>query len=186
MPEGYNADETRARCQVILDSLDIPQPFELPTFVAYIASLRGRQISVRPFRAGPDGMCGAWIRARSADYIYHDDQTTALHRAHIVLHELAHMLLGHKGTGSSLLSELRHLIALGAADAMKGAEPEPGGSYTSAEEREAEMLGSMILERASRQPTRLPALGGPAGEPLAVLVIERLDQAIGRGPGAAR
>src|ERR1700722_17529597 len=169
MPEGYHADETRARCQLILGSLDIPQPFDLPAFVASIASLRGRHISLTPFRAGPDGLCGAWIRARSTDYIYYDDQTTPLHQAHIVLHEIAHMLLGHHGTGPAQLPGPRHLTAPDAAGTVQGAQPAHGGSYTSAEEREAELLASMILERASRHPAR-PPRPGPAGEPRAALV----------------
>jgi hypothetical protein len=184
MPEGHHADETRARCQLILGSLDIPQPFDLPAFVASVASLRGRHISLTPFRAGPDGLCGAWIRARSTDYIYYDDQTTPLHQAHIVLHEIAHMLLGHHSAGPTLLPGPRPLAGPGpgAADA----EPESGGSYAAAQEREAETLASMILERAGRRPARLPADRKPAGEPPAALATDRPGQAAGSGQGTAR
>src|SRR3712207_8993175 len=32
---------------------------------------------------------------RSADYVFYDDRTSELHRRHIVLHEIGHMLFGH-------------------------------------------------------------------------------------------
>jgi len=139
-------DDVDARCREILDGLDIPEPFELGTFLGNIATLRGRRIYVRPFTAR-HGLCGAWIRTRHADYIYHDQHTTYLHRTHIVLHEVGHMLLGHEFSRMTE-SELAGPLAPKVSAHLIRSTPGHAG-YGSAQEREAETLASIILERAS-------------------------------------
>ncbi len=170
-------------CQEILDNLDIPEPFELATFIAYLVSVRGRRINVRPFRA-KQGLCGVWIRARQVDYIYYDEHTTDLHRTHIVVHEIAHMLLGHQGT-SLIAGELSPLLAPSLGAELIGTMLGRGGAYASPQEREAELLASVILERASRPSPREPVASVPH-MPKRAIVAERLDHVMGKGQRAPR
>ena len=43
-----------------------------------------------------DGLCAVWLKLDSEDLILHAHSDSALHRQQFVLHELAHMILGHE------------------------------------------------------------------------------------------
>jgi hypothetical protein len=121
------------------------------------------------------------VGARCADYIYYDDQATPLYQTHIVLHELAHMLLGHHG--GLVLAALLRMPVPGPDPASDS--PSGHGSYTTAEERDAETLASMILERATRRRRRSwPKGRQPAARPGTVPITGLLRRVIGGGPEA--
>jgi len=42
-----------------------------------------------------DGLCAVWLMTDGEDLILHAHSDSALHRQQFVLHELAHMILGH-------------------------------------------------------------------------------------------
>ena len=42
-----------------------------------------------------DGLCAVWIMTDAEDLVLHAHSDSALHRQQFVLHELAHMILGH-------------------------------------------------------------------------------------------
>jgi hypothetical protein len=126
-----------------------------------MAAHRGRPLTLQPMPGLSAGApCGLWISVQSADYVFYDPQTSQLHAQHIVLHELSHMLSGHT-TGINAGSE----VSGGAVgrlvpdldprtiDTMLGR-----ASYTNAQEREAEMLASLIRARSDLGPAsdRLP------------------------------
>jgi hypothetical protein len=134
------------RHSTIIRELDIPRPWDLGRFVAGLEHRRGRPIRLCPFRAAPGAPCGLWIGTARTDYVYYEAAATPFHATHIVVHELAHMLSGHGHTAawdqlaSLLMPDLgRPLIQL-----VLGR-----GAYTTAEEREAETLASLILSEAS-------------------------------------
>jgi 1,6-anhydro-N-acetylmuramate kinase len=39
---------------------------------------------------------GMWIAGPSFDFVFFEQETARVHQDHIIMHELAHMLLGHK------------------------------------------------------------------------------------------
>ena len=39
---------------------------------------------------------GLWVAMPTADVIFHERETSPLHRGHIILHELCHLLSGHR------------------------------------------------------------------------------------------
>ncbi|HTR90381.1 MAG TPA: hypothetical protein VMI73_01425 [Trebonia sp.] len=88
-----------ARYTAIARELDIPVPFDLVEFTARLERRRSRPILLRPFTAAAGMPSGLWIGTDTADYIYYEQGTTPFHRALIVLHEMAHMLLNHRGMG---------------------------------------------------------------------------------------
>jgi hypothetical protein len=149
--------------------LDIPQPFDLSRFLAHVERRRSRRIFVHPFTSGPGIPCGLWLGTARADHIFHEAGTTPWHRTHITLHEVAHMLLGHGGGGSK--PGLERLLAPDVDPALVRLIL-GRGMYTTAEEREAEMMASMILGQASESPPRL----GPLGKGTAA-VLYRLEPA---------
>ena len=147
---GVLAAAVGPRLDDILGDLDLPMPFELASFLARIEKLRSRPIDLRPFRAPARGPSGVWIGARHADYVFYDQAATALHRTHIVVHEVAHMLLGHHGIGP-VGSDLIQLIVPDPSAELIAPILGRNGSYQSSREREAEYLASIILERASQR-----------------------------------
>ncbi|MER7759758.1 hypothetical protein [Streptomyces sp. NPDC097619] len=80
-----------------MNGLELPQPFELGAFCDLIAERRGRPLVLLPLE-GPgseDLPCGVWLGLDSADLVFYDATAPEILRVHIVLHEIAHMLLGH-------------------------------------------------------------------------------------------
>jgi hypothetical protein len=109
---------------------------------------------------GTGAPCGLWISVPTADYVFYDPETSQLHAEHIVLHELSHMLSGHTtgaeaelGVGSGAIGRLVPDLDPRTVDTMLGR-----ASYTTAQEREAEMLASLIRARSALGPVpvRLP------------------------------
>lgn len=137
----------RKRCEAILGRLELTHPFSLDALCDRIAEQRGRPIRLHPLprEAAESGVCGLWVGTASVDYVFYEAQTTPLHQEHIVLHEIGHILFGHNsldagegdGTTGADEAEVRGPILLGRTN------------YTTSQEREAEMLASMIRIRTA-------------------------------------
>ena len=69
--------------------------FQLDHFAAHIAKQRNRPLHILtvPFAST---LFGVWIPAEIADYIFVNATLPVMHQTHIALHEIAHMLLGHR------------------------------------------------------------------------------------------
>ena len=104
-----------------------------------------RPIRLRPFSFGPGCPCGLWIGTADADYIYHEAGTTPFHATHIALHELAHMLLGHRHTAA--WDQFIRLLAPDVDQALITLILSRS-AYSTTEERDAETLASLILSSA--------------------------------------
>jgi hypothetical protein len=142
----------RRRCERRLENIPIPTPFDLDTFCAVMAAHRGRPLALQPMPGLSAGApCGLWISVSTADYVFYDPDTSQLHAEHIVLHELSHMLSGHTtrieagpGVSGGALRRLAPDLDPRTIDTMLGRT-----SYTTAQEREAEMLASLIRARSA-------------------------------------
>ncbi|KOU57382.1 hypothetical protein ADK57_39270 [Streptomyces sp. MMG1533] len=148
----------REDCMKALRGIDLPRPFTVEAFCSQLAQQRNRPLHLRPgpTRSAFAGICGVWIATAGEDYIFYEAQTSRLHQEHIILHEVGHMLLEHRihdedarheGMGSveALLPDLRPRSIrrfFGRTD------------YTTWQEREAEMLASLIGVQARRLRTR--------------------------------
>jgi hypothetical protein len=142
----------RRRCERRLENIPVPNPFDLDVFCAVMAAHRGRPLTLQSMPGLSAGApCGIWISVPTADYVFYDPGTSRLHAEHIVLHELSHMLSGHS-TGIQTDPEAR-------SDALHRLLPDLDpttintmlgrASYTTAQEREAEMLASLIRARSA-------------------------------------
>jgi hypothetical protein len=91
------------------------------------------------------GPCGLWLATARCDYIVFEADTTVLHQNHIIAHELGHLVLEHD-THQTLTDEaLDHLtphLDPSAVRRMLGRS-----RYEEREEREAEMLASLVQQR---------------------------------------
>lgn len=170
----------RKRCESILGRLELTHPFSLDGLCERIAEQRGRPIRLHPLpkEAAESGVCGLWVGTASVDYVFYEAQTTPLHREHIVLHEIGHILFGHHSLEAPEVDPRNAGGADGAVPTVLGRT-----NYTTRQEREAEMLASMIRIRTG---TRGPHLGHGAG---GRDTLARLESAMGyerRGRGPVR
>jgi hypothetical protein len=147
-----------ARCEAAVRGLAIPAPFDASTFCAALAVRRSRPIELLPLSlrglTDREVLYGVVIDKPSCDIIVYERDTSQLHQQQIILHEASHLILEHHlslppSEGSPRLpptilgdGTIRHLLWR--------------RSHTDAAEQEAEILASLILERA--------VIGPPMGE----------------------
>lgn len=136
----------RERCESRLASVPIPIPFDLTAFCTDLGRTRGRPITVVLIAMDARSPSGLWLSGTTADYIVCEQATTPLHRTHIALHEIGHLLCGHQPGGPGTGAHLDRLFPHLAPSLVRSALART--SYSTDEESEAEMLASLILQRA--------------------------------------
>ena len=162
----------RHRCEARLRTLELPEPLDLEALRAALACQRGRPLTLLPLASG-SGPFGLWVASARGDYVFFAQETTPAHQRHIVLHELCHMLCGHRSAPvaeSELVRLLLPDLPPGLIQTVLGRS-----AYTAAEEQEAELLASLILERTAR-PTP-EGLGTPYAA--STLLLGRLERTLG-------
>lgn len=131
-----------------LSRLDLPKYFGLDDLVAAVENSRATSIKIVEFRGiyPEDGLFGIWLSTGFGDYILHAPTESALHRRQIVLHELAHMILGHDlSTGQSSAAALFPDLPEGAV-----LRTLTRGHTDNAMEREAEALADLLASSLRR------------------------------------
>jgi len=163
----------RHRCEERLRGLDLPVPFDVRTFCGALGTRRGRPIRLCPVvsKAGP---CGVWAAGAEVDYIFYEQATSPLHQEHIILHEASHLLCGHH-PGPVSDEECSRLL-FPDLDVEMVSRVLGRAAYSADEEQEAELLASLILQRAGR--TRSPH-ARPADPGVAAL-LDRLEAVLER------
>ncbi|MCE7002023.1 hypothetical protein LWC34_04140 [Kibdelosporangium philippinense] len=156
--------QLRGQCLRLLRGIPIPTPFSAEAMCEVIAEHRGRRLYLHPMPELDDvegAPCGMWLATDVADHIFVERQTSPFHQEHIILHEIGHMLCGH---AMPALSET-------AVSAEPGDPVDPAivhgaltrTSYTNYQEREAEMVATLVLESIGRLPAPTPFTGMLAG-----------------------
>lgn len=105
------------------------------------------------------GPLGLWVDTPRADLILYQERTTPLHQSHIILHEVGHILANHGSTAgpeSAMEGLFPGLSPLGVRRVLQRC------SYDNAQECEAELIASIIMEWAS---VLDHAATPPAGDP---------------------
>jgi hypothetical protein len=130
------------RLRRILRDLPMPEPFDARTLCARVAEQRGRPMRLVPM-SGLTGVCGLWVATDTTDLLFYESDTTAPHQEHIILHELAHVLCDHYPSGLDTQGLLPSLDPAMVRRVLGRA------GYSTKEEREAELLASMIRQHAT-------------------------------------
>jgi hypothetical protein len=161
----------RRRCEAVLESVPLPDPFDVDELASVVSALRGRPLTLlpKPSSAGP---CGVWLATPSADYVFYEPQTSALHREHIVLHELGHLLRRHEPTAVMDDDLAARLCPDLHADVVR--QVLARAAYTAVDEQEAEMIASLLSARGRHRPG-VTARTSVHGSPL----IKRLHATLG-------
>lgn len=174
----------------ILREVGAPQPvdtgagWELPAFCSAVATYRDRPIELVAHDLPNEGPDGIFQPLRSVDVIIYDRNTTVLHQEQIILHELGHLLLGHKGTSVTGALPPALTATLGSAPDGEGGEgddleaPLHRDTYNDRQELEAEYAASILSRHIGRRPLPPPrTLQGPEAETIDRLagILERVQ-----------
>ena len=168
----------RKQCESALQGVPVPNPFDINDFCRVISTRRGRALHLVPkqTRLGP---CGVWLSLPDVDYVFYEPETSQLHREHIILHELGHLLCEHQPTeviDEEVIAQLFPDLNPTVVHRVLGRT-----TYTAVEEQEAEMVASLVRSRvdyelrASRAGDGYPEslITGPDRE-----VVDRLRDAL--------
>jgi hypothetical protein len=164
------------RCERRLLDLELPTPFTARAFCEALELRRGRPIRLSPV-VGKAGPCGFWVATNTADHIFFEQETSPLHQEHIILHEVGHLLCNHRSASVSDQEWAGLLLPDLDPDMVKGVLRRM--SYSRAEEREAELLASLILERAARA---VAPRAGRGQDPEVAALLQRLEAAFEQPP----
>ncbi|MET9451139.1 regulator component [Streptomyces cinerochromogenes] len=137
----------------------MPRSLSLDAVCARVEELRGRPLVLRelPEEAAATGACGLWLGTDNADYVFYEARTAPLHREHIILHEIGHVLCDHHRSITDDGDDLTDRL-------LEGLQPHlvrrvmARTSYTTTEEQEAEMIASLIQSAGTAGP-----VAGPLG-----------------------
>jgi hypothetical protein len=139
-----NLKALRRRCQERLLEIDLPVPFDASSFCDALAARRGRPILLLPVPA-KEGPFGLWIATAEADYIFFERDTSRWHQEHIILHEVCHLLWDHDRSHVSDDEVIQMLLPSLAPQMVQRVLQR--SAYSREDEREAELLATLILER---------------------------------------
>jgi hypothetical protein len=166
--------QLRLRCEELVESLDIPAPSSVEDLCCSLSRRRNRPINLLPLKLPKDGPCGLWVSVKNADYIVYQQQTTPMHRAHIIAHEIGHILREHNPASTSHTLSIPRILLPNLSpkiiQRVRTIEKVLGRTqYSLLEEQEAEIIASFIMLKVAS----IPAVVDRSSEPEAVTRISR-------------
>lgn len=122
--------------------IHVPAPFDMDRFLKHLMQLRGREIVLTPIsvRADSTTVCGYCLTLARWDHVFYNQSRSPLHRTHNAVHELAHLMLGHRSVAPLTL-------------AGRTASEQPGrlgttdAGYSERAEDEADAAAAILLGR---------------------------------------
>jgi hypothetical protein len=80
-----------------VDELALGDTFTFDELVGAVQQRRKRRLRIVELAelGEHDGLCAVWLMTEAEDLVLHAHSESALHQQQFVLHELAHMILGH-------------------------------------------------------------------------------------------
>ena len=170
-------DDSRLRrsCEEHIDRLNLPYCFTTRELRDAITALRGKPIVLRPLNTlgAVDAPCGVRLETPDADLIFYEEGTSLHHQRHIVTHELMHVYRDHPGS-LEVDAAAAHVLGVSPILALRMSGRT---SYSTADEREAEMLATIIRQRMYREresPSRNPAKGSDSWDALFTQPIQKV------------
>jgi IrrE N-terminal-like domain len=143
----------RTRCQQRVDELlqhtGVPYPWDINQFLDRLERHRGRDIDLCAISWTVGDSCGAWQQREDHDVIAYAENTSGFHQDHIILHEIGHMILRHRGRCVLSEDEAARIAPDLAPAAFAHLLDRSTGQ---AEEHEAETIASLIHQRVRVRP----------------------------------
>ncbi|WP_446220362.1 hypothetical protein [Micromonospora sp. IBHARD004] len=133
------------RCDELLRGLVMPVPFTVGDLLAELERVRGRRLVVRALRTRFAEARALWCRGSTTDHILVGSPGPGLHRDHLALHGVGHMVFGHVGQ-PAVAQRLRDV--LDGADLAALRERSTRVVYTPDEEWQAEVFATRVRQLA--------------------------------------
>src|SRR5262249_42226513 len=137
---GADLKQLRRECQARLDALDLPNTCDISTLCNHLSQQRGRPIQLVPMAMQASHPCGMLVASGTTDFIFYDANTSKPHQEHIVMHELAHIICCHRGSGG--LDDASVGLLFPDVDPELVRDMLQRTTYSHVQEREAEMMAS--------------------------------------------
>ncbi|MFE2373612.1 toxin [Streptomyces sp. NPDC059398] len=171
----------RRGCRRRLETLTLPRSYDLPLLCEHVGRARGRTIHLVPMHMDATGPCGIVLSLPGADYVVYEVQTSRHHQEHIIAHELAHLICGHR------TADQADAAASGDAAALLFPDLDPGlvrdllyrEHYSDVQEQEAEVMAFLIgtrLRATDASTGRAPAPDSTLGRIQSSLDWRRRDE----------
>ncbi|WP_208874729.1 ImmA/IrrE family metallo-endopeptidase [Streptomyces sp. PBH53] len=141
--EPTHVDPLVQECREFVKSLGLPPAASVRELRSFVEERIGQSIRIAPHETADGSQpCGMVITSGGVNYIGYDPETSHAHQDHIIAHELAHLLKGHRGVPlvSDLDSDLLATV-LGRTN------------YDEDTEREAEIIGSLLQAHVITNPS---------------------------------
>ena len=125
-------------------ALELPGGLTLSLLLRVVEDIRGKRIRIRSTeKLVGTSVCGLWLPGAKIEWVFHPPTPWELQRQQFILHELAHMILGHDatpGAGAVLKSGFRGLSPEIVRMALMRTE------FQTLEEATAEYLADLMAE----------------------------------------
>lgn len=137
--------QLRKRCERLVAGLAMPDSFDMPDLCRFLGGRRGRPIHLVPISLPVHTVCGMWVPTGTFDAVFYEQDTSPIHQLLIIGHELGHLLAGHRP--AAVLDPDAAKLLLPDLDPQTVQRFLGRSTYAAEEEREAEMIGSLLLRR---------------------------------------
>lgn len=163
----------------LLAELGVRPPLDVADLCARLAVHRGRNLILEPTDTMPISAAYAmWVATEDTDHLYFQQRTSPLHRRHLILHEVGHIIAGHASdavtpTAATPTAAQSEDAAERELDALVALMPDlpremvaaalRRHAYDTLEEQQAEYIASTVLRWSADlevlpvQPVQLPA-----------------------------
>ncbi|MEV0700027.1 hypothetical protein AB0I53_19265 [Saccharopolyspora sp. NPDC050389] len=129
-----------------LDELGIVGPTDMAEVCRRLGARRGKPLKLSPYPLDVPGPFGLWIATPVVDFILYQQETTNAHQQHIIAHELGHIISGHSsddGDEAGWYESFPDIPPDHVRRALRRTH------YETDQEREAETVATLLLERAA-------------------------------------